>query len=405
MARATVVGAGFTGLTAAYFLMRSGFQVEIIERASRAGGLINTAATPWGLAETAANGILYSSLLGELAQEIGVELLPVNPLARRRYVFRKIPRQWPLGPFETLGAMKRFLRERQRAPRPEETIWAWGLRVLGPSATEYLLAPALQGIYAGDPKRMSANLILARFFDKKTHKQKRARLKGTVAPKGGMGEFIQKLREYLHLKGVVFRFDEAWTGDGDDLAHPHILCVPMKEAGRLSGVKFFETAETLPLISATVFYEREPACLKGFGCLFPQDSGIRALGVLFNDQIFSGRSDYRSETWIMGGASDKLVASMREDETLALIAQCREKLVGYRSTPIGFFIQKWSEALPHYTIELERFLNESWQGSLKAELERKNIYLAGNYLGSIGLNRILESVNGLTATIFTKGAG
>ena len=54
-----VVGAGFSGLTTAYFLVKRGFKVQIIEKTSRAGGLIETLQTEHGLVEKAANGILF----------------------------------------------------------------------------------------------------------------------------------------------------------------------------------------------------------------------------------------------------------------------------------------------------------------------------------------------------------
>ncbi len=54
------------------------------------------------------------------------------------------------------------------------------------------------------------------------------------------------------------------------------------------------------LVSATAFFSPHPQDLHGFGVLFPRDSGVSALGVLFNADIFPNRSTLRSETWISG---------------------------------------------------------------------------------------------------------
>ena len=36
----TVIGAGFSGLTTAYYLLQAGARVRVIERSERAGGLL-----------------------------------------------------------------------------------------------------------------------------------------------------------------------------------------------------------------------------------------------------------------------------------------------------------------------------------------------------------------------------
>ena len=48
--------------------------------------------------------------------------------------------------------------------------------------------------------------------------------------------------------------------------------------------------------------------MRGFGVLFPEAAGIRALGVLFNTDIFEGRGRLRSETWIVGDRASALTA-------------------------------------------------------------------------------------------------
>ena len=74
-----VVGAGFSGLTTAYFLVKRGFKVRILEKSCRAGGLIETTQTEHGLVEKAANGILNSAKLEAIAAEIGVPLRSTCP--------------------------------------------------------------------------------------------------------------------------------------------------------------------------------------------------------------------------------------------------------------------------------------------------------------------------------------
>ena len=163
MATITVVGAGFSGLTTAYFLTKQGHKVRIVERTDRAGGLIRTIRTPHGLVETAANGLLNSTRLEAMCADLEVPLLPTRKEGRRRFIFRGKPKQVPLT-LSDIGRMAlRFgVSARTLRPRQFETIADWGRRVIGPGATDYLLTPALGGIYAGDPERLSASLIFGR---------------------------------------------------------------------------------------------------------------------------------------------------------------------------------------------------------------------------------------------------
>jgi protoporphyrinogen oxidase len=139
----------------------------------------------------------------------------------------------------------------------------------------------------------------------------------------------------------------------------------------------------LPLLTATVFYQRQPRQPQGFGCLFPRGEGFRARGVLFNDCIFAGRSEVRSETWIMGGALDRTVLQLSDDELRELLKAEHARLAGAEEEPLSVHITHWPQALPHYTLELEQAL---------AALPPlpKGVALAGNYLGQIGLAKLAE---------------
>src|SRR5256885_543268 len=92
----TVVGAGFSGLVTAYYLVKSGARVRVIEKSSRVGGLLQTIKTEYGLVETAANGIRNTARLEAMCADIGVQLQPTKREARKRFIYRAKPRQWPL---------------------------------------------------------------------------------------------------------------------------------------------------------------------------------------------------------------------------------------------------------------------------------------------------------------------
>src|ERR1044072_9517328 len=168
-----VVGAGFSGLVTAYFLTKAGHAVRIFEKSDRAGGLIGTIRTEHGLVETAANGLLNSARLETMCADINVSLMPTRRDGRRRFIYRGKPRQLPLHAAEIARAGFGLAKNvTALKPRSFESIATWGERVLGKGATDYLLTPALGGIYAGDPQQLSASLIFGHAsLPRQKHKQ------------------------------------------------------------------------------------------------------------------------------------------------------------------------------------------------------------------------------------------
>jgi oxygen-dependent protoporphyrinogen oxidase len=384
----TVVGAGFSGLTTAYFLTKQGFNVRITEKSDRPGGLISTIRTEHGLIETAANGLLSSARLEAMCADLGVPLVMTRREGRRRFIYRGRPKQMPLIIGDMLILSGRVVMNFARlSPRPFESIGHWSRRVLGHGATDYLLSPALGGIYAGDPDQLSASLIFgkANLPDHlNTTKPARGKLRGTVAPPNGMQQLIDGLVVYLKRSGVEFAFNE-----GQRQPHQTVVCLSAGAAAKyLEDIAPEVSAslaqvEMLSLATVTCFYRQDAAKLRGFGCLFPGDQGFRAQGVLFNDLIFAGRGPAHAETWIFGGAPDADAVNLNDDGFAKAIAADRQRFYGRHDEALEIHITRWPKALPHYTIELERILT-----TLPAP--PPNVALVGNYLGRIGLAKILE---------------
>jgi oxygen-dependent protoporphyrinogen oxidase len=385
-----VIGAGFSGLVTAYFLTKAGRPVQVFEKSSRAGGLIRTIRTEHGMVETAANGILNSARLEAMCADIGVPLLSARRDGRKRFIYRGKPRQLPLNTGDAARLAFRVVRNATSLrPRQFETIASWGNRVLGRGATDHVLTPALAGIYAGDANRLSASVIFGQASlpdHLQTSRPKKARLRGTVAPPKGMQQLIDGLFNYLDNKGVEFIFDiEAPT----KISEPTIVCLSASSASLYLNNSAPELAsalgqiEMLSLVTATCFFDDDAAGLKGFGCLFPLDQGFRARGVLFNDCIFEGRGPAQSETWIFGGAMDPDILTLNEAELTALIADERQRFFRKDDRPLATHVTRWPRALPHYSVELERVLT-------MLPPPPPNIGLVGNYLGRIGLTKIIE---------------
>ena len=164
-----VVGAGISGLTAAFRLARRGFRVEVIEAASQAGGVIGTDRRDGVLYERGPNSILETSpLIPALLADLGIagERIEVNSAASKRYVVRDgaliaLPAS-PSALFATrlfsVGAKLKLLREPfvARAKEDiEESVSEFVTRRLGRELLDYAIEPFVAGIYAGNPDELS----------------------------------------------------------------------------------------------------------------------------------------------------------------------------------------------------------------------------------------------------------
>lgn len=384
-----VVGAGFSGLTLAYYLEKAGIAVEVYEEKRQCGGLLHTHHHALGLVETAANGLLYSETLADLCRDLGVDLVFPQPSAKKRYIFwQGRPKRWPLGFFESVGFVFKLIRNLvfknpKRAPRNGESVAAYIERVFSKKVLQSLVAPALQGIYAGDPARLSARLILGRFFGNEVsdpfglrYPRGRRKKAGTVAPREGMGALVRALENHLASRGVKIHRGETVEDYREGV---QVWATPAWQAAKL--YPELGEVESLGLVTVTLFYQNRPP-LAGFGCLFPRSEKVRSLGVLWNPCIFEGRSSVHSETWILGGASDPEILDKSDNEVLRVIEEDRSRLFGLRESSLQSEITRWPKALPHYTLE--------WEKALETLRPKKRIYLHGNYLGRIGLSQILE---------------
>jgi oxygen-dependent protoporphyrinogen oxidase len=384
MKQVTVVGGGFSGLVTSYYLAKNGVPVRLLEKQNRLGGLIGTIDTPNGPVELAASGIRSSARLEALCADLDLPLLETKKESRARYLYRDGPRRWPLGAFDSLelgGRLAGNLLAGRFRPRTGETIDRWANRVLGKSASRYIVGAALQGIYAGDPKQLSASLIFG-----KREKSAKGRRKGLVAPELGMSQLIDALEQKLISLGVEI---EKGVAADADLPGTVVICTSANDAAPLLRKRSSAVAaaldriEMLPLIRVTAFYPAGENTIGGFGVLFPRDQGVKALGVLFNTNIFANRGSGHSESWIYGGAEDRDVMELDDAALFALVARDRRRLYGRTAEPSAIYPQRWPIALPHYDLELE--------GLLRSGIDTPpDTFLVGNYLRGIGLPLLLE---------------
>ena len=139
------------------------------------------------------------------------------------------------------------------------------------------------------------------------------------------------------------------------------------------GARLLQRIQYLPLSSVTVLAPEIPETRGIFGYLFPRSSGVSALGVLFNREIFPHRA---GKTFIFSGAED-------------VVGRVTNDLLKLRWPTGALRPQSWVIGLPRY--------NQNRTVTLKAlqhDPERPfELVLFGNYVAGISLRDMIQTAS------------
>ena len=211
-----VIGAGISGLVAAYRLQKEGFKVTVLEASTDVGGRMMIKETEGFIIDGGAQFLSSGyPILSELIEELGlsaqfVETSPYVGIVRDKKVRRfrydnpfsllKVlrPQAWfsmGMGGYKLQPLIKNLPVNNYAAwaAFDDEDTRAWGERFYTPEVTDYFLEPMLEAFYFQTPEQTSRALPIA--LTKFTLEKSK-----TMTLKGGINLLAQALAEKLDIR-------------------------------------------------------------------------------------------------------------------------------------------------------------------------------------------------------------
>ena len=437
--RIVVVGAGLSGLTAAYALIRSGRDAVVLERSQRPGGVVRTERIDGFLLEAGPNTVRSTPELAYLAGELGVadQMLLSSPGAPRFVDFRGRLHRLPSSPgsfvasglLSTAGKLRLLAEPFQpRGTRDDESVRDFFARRLGSEVADRLVEPFVAGIFAGSASRLEAasafptltrwdrahgSLVRGAFLERRAKAGEPRAPRGLVSFRDGLETLPralaralgQSLRPATPALGIERR-GSRWvvrTSAGDFEGTSVWLASPAPIAAELIRSVSPEAADALdavphpPLAVLHLAWPRSALVrpLEGFGHLVVPDRERRILGAVWSSSLFPGRApeDYALLTVFLGGARDPEILESSDDDLAIAAARDLAAEGVTRGSPRVVMTTRWERAIPQY---------EAGHGARMAALERAEAELPGlrflgSYRGGISVGDVLKNALTLPA--------
>lgn len=436
-----IIGAGIAGLSAGFELYKNNIDFQILEPSNRAGGVIETRQIGDYLIEGGPN--TFSSLSKEtleLVKELGIEdlLQEASPKAKKRYIYRNnqlLPIPSGLKEFIKTDVLSKdgkttLLEELLiKKEEKEETVQDFAERRFGREVLKNFIQPFLNGVYAGDVQKLSANAVFPRL--KNLESKYRSVLLGMFLSsdfrksfKGlSLYSFIygmetlpdainNKLKNKITLNANDIEISRAkdfyivnfkvnnkiinYTTNSILFAVPayamskYAYLLPKNFTSEITQIEYAPIATVVHTIDKSKIGALQGE-LNGFGYLCTKEPHRKLLGTIWTSSIFPNRAPANKVllTSYIGGALYKKIADQTEEEITNLTA--KEVAETMQISDIGsletIYIKVHTNAIPQYNLGHPEKIKHI------EELMNKNtgLFFTGNYLYGISINDTIKT--------------
>lgn len=429
-----IIGAGLTGLTLAYYLVRSGKKVLLLDHNNRPGGVIETVNENGFVFEKGPNtGVVGTTEIVELFDDLGDKIKVEVPdvTSKNRWIWKK--GRWQSLPsahkgFATpLFSFKdkfRILGEpfRKRGTNPDETLADMVLRRLGQSFLDYAIDPFISGIYAGDPEKLVTRYALPKLYNleqnygsfiqgaHKKHKEPKSDLEKKVtrdvfSVSGGLGNLIDALSQVAGTENIILdiadlhvnRIDKGYecsfghkgneervvsetvitTCDGKAL--PSLL--PFIPEGLLADASNANYAKVVQVVAG--YNKWIGIKLNAFGGLVPSRENRNILGILFPSSLFRSRAPEGGAllSIFLGGIKKPEFFDKTDQEIEEIVHTEIEQTLNCKIKPDLLKVFRYEKAIPQY----EQSTGERLKAVERIQNDYPGLILAGNIRDGIGM--------------------
>jgi protoporphyrinogen/coproporphyrinogen III oxidase len=433
-----VIGGGISGLACAYRLKQLGIPVILLEASARVGGLVGTVRKDGFLFESGPQSFQGTEPLIGLIREVGVEteLQRADRRAPRFVYLRGRLHKIPMTPRALMTSSLLGLKsraklasepfKRTKPPTKEESVADFVRRKFGHEILEYLVAPFVSGVYAGDPEKLSLKAafptleewereygsVLRGAMKSGSDKEKRNGPPPLCSFRDGVGSFAEaiaaKLGDSVRLGAKVasvarsanYQVCVEQNGRNEMVeAAAVVVAAPAYTAAHLTAPISSPLVHTLSgvvyapvAVVASGYYDRQIAeRLDGFGFLVPRSEKIRTLGTVWNSSLFPGRAPAGSVaiTSFIGGATDPKIMDRSEDEIAAIVQNENARILQISGSPVTSAVWKYPKALPQYNLGHGHVVEAIRDG----ERSNPGLFFCGNYLEGPSLGKCVEAAN------------
>ncbi len=435
-----IVGGGISGLALLHYLnIRHYFDdevsIQLLEKGSRPGGTIQSTREDDYLFENGPNGFLDNKPNTlKFIQEIGTEehLVRASGAAKIRFIaYQKALHALPASPkdfisFKLLTPLDklRILMEPllPRGKKLDESVYDFGRRRLGRKFSELFLDPMVSGIYGGDAHKICLRAAFPRMAELESKyrslfnamirlKKKGGMPQGTLTSfTGGMAQLMdvaaKKYADQIVCNTEIKTISRngpqyiVYSQDTQYKADELFMCTPAYRAADLLKSMDASVSESLlqipyaPMAVIGLGFANESfQCLpQGFGYLNPSSEKRKALGVLFDSNIFPERAPEGHLLFriMIGGARFPDIIKKSKEEIINLALDEIQQHFPTKASPKKVFYRMWPKAIPQYD-QTYVHVKAKLQDQLK---QLPHVHLNANYWNGISFNDcILDARN------------
>jgi oxygen-dependent protoporphyrinogen oxidase len=438
-----VLGAGISGLTAAYLLDKEGFDVTVLEKKNEIGGSIETVFEKGYLFDRGPNSALETTpLIEQIVHDLNLseEFVYANRKGNKRYILRNdVLHPLPMNP-------KSFIKSRLFSRRGKLRLFAepfigrsndgyyqsiaeFVKRRLGQEFLDYAINPFVAGVYAGNPEDLSVKSAFPKLYaleekygglikgtiksikERKNRPEKSKQDAKMYSFNNGMQVFPKAIADYLggkiHLNSEVISIEKISSeykisyynsGNSSSISCNYIVStIPAYSASVLFGRFDSVLADHLnkiyypPVLVLYLAYDIKDIGqpLDGFGFLIPAKEKKSFLGAIWSSVLFPNRADEdkASFTLFVGGARDPEVVNYDKELLIKKVRGEFETLMRIVGEPVYLSYKLWPKAIPQYNlgyVEHENYFDNF-------EKENPGILIAGNYREGISVGDCIKN--------------